>query len=48
MEQLKLFPSPEMTAEDRDNLVFCWFFRHWKTGQIVRATKGHPFCFPKK
>lgn len=48
MTQLELFPSPDLTAENRDDVVFCWFFRHWKTGQIVRAKNGHPFCFVKR
>jgi len=45
MTQLELFPDLQ---EDRQELVFCWFFRHPKTGKIVRAKNGHPFCFPAR
>lgn len=44
MTQLSLFP--EQTKQDRkEDVVYCWFYRHWKTGKIIRA-KDKPFCFP--
>ena len=43
MTQMSLFPDLSMEA-DAGDLVFCWYFRHWKTGRIIRA-KDKPFCF---
>ncbi|MDM8226364.1 hypothetical protein [Parasutterella secunda] len=46
MTQMSLFSEDEK-QEDFGDLVFCWFFRHWRTGKIIRA-KGRPFCFPAR
>lgn len=46
MTQLSLFPEEEK-QEDYGDLVYCWFYRHWRTGKIVRA-KDKPFCFPAR
>lgn len=43
MEQIPLFPELDPKEEAKE-LVYCWYFRHWKTGKIIRA-KDHPFCF---
>nr|DAW58126.1 MAG TPA: hypothetical protein [Caudoviricetes sp.] len=45
MTQLELFPTPSMEAESLGELVFCWCFRHWRTGKLIRSTTGKPFCF---
>lgn len=43
MTQLSLFPEVGK-QEDLGDLVYCWFYRHWRTGKIIRA-KDRPFCF---
>ena len=45
MKQLTLFHDPDYPEDDPSDLVFCWFFRHPKTGKIIHAKNGHPFCF---
>lgn len=45
MTQLELFNDPDQLPEKAAKLVFCWFFRHPKTGKIIHAKNGHPFRF---
>lgn len=43
MTQLSLFPEVG-SQKDEGDFVYCWSFRHWRTGRIIRA-KDRPFCF---
>ena len=45
MTQLELFNDQDQLPETAAKMVFCWFFRHPKTGKIIHAKNGHPFRF---
>lgn len=44
MTQLSLFPEVNKQQVGEGNVIYCWFYRHWRTGKIIRA-KDKPFCF---
>lgn len=46
MIQKELFPKPDARLRRNGPLVFCWSYRHAKTGRIIRSKSGKPFCFP--